>query len=226
MSFVNEVNGIGAHITLRPCRCKGRMTLLQQDPSAHAPCTKTIAEPCGKAFTFLLRFGSQYRLPGGTSSSRRQFHRRASPARNVQCQGTEPSRRVSPSERPPLRLEQKKDRSCPRSRAEVVWTCENIPGISDKASRSTRNPETNRAGFPCFPAARAKPCPTCTTQVECLPDSLRLGCTASVSLRLSKCFDAVCPDSVPWVQPSTFGLGPKHRPGLLRMRSRSAKQSQ
>jgi hypothetical protein len=37
-------------MTLRPCRCKGRMTLLQQEPSAHAPCTRMIAESLGKTF--------------------------------------------------------------------------------------------------------------------------------------------------------------------------------
>src|SRR5437016_12583731 len=105
MSFVNEVNGIGAQITLSPCRCIGRITLLQQDPSAHAPCTKTIDEFCGNALisqACFLRCGSQCRLPEGTLSSRRQFQRRASLARNVRSQGTAPSRWVSPSEK--LRL--------------------------------------------------------------------------------------------------------------------------
>src|SRR4029453_15466757 len=50
MSSVSDVRGIGAQITLRPCRCNGRMTLFQQEPSAHAPCTKMMAEPLGKAF--------------------------------------------------------------------------------------------------------------------------------------------------------------------------------
>src|SRR5207249_5807703 len=102
MSFVNEVNGIGAQITLSPCRCIARITLLQQDPSAHAPRTKTIDEFCGNALisqACFLRCGSQCRLPEGTLSSRRQFQRRASLARNVRSQGTAPSRWVSPSEK-------------------------------------------------------------------------------------------------------------------------------
>src|SRR5437660_10289803 len=109
MSFVNEVNGIGAQITLSPCRCRGRITLLQQDPSAHAPCTKTIDEFCGNALisqACFLRCGSQCRLPEGTLSSRGQFQRRASLARTVRCQGTAPSLWLSPSEQlriPPAR---------------------------------------------------------------------------------------------------------------------------
>ena len=32
---------MGAHVTLRPCCRKGRMISRQQEPSAHAPWTKT-----------------------------------------------------------------------------------------------------------------------------------------------------------------------------------------
>src|SRR5580704_13496665 len=42
MSSLSDVRGIGAQITSRPCRCKGRMTFCQHEPSAHAPCTKII----------------------------------------------------------------------------------------------------------------------------------------------------------------------------------------
>src|SRR5271155_3591773 len=182
MSSVKEVNGIGAQITLSPCRCRGSITFPQQDPSAHAPCTKTIEEFCGNTLILqvcFLRCGSQYRWPEGTLSSRRQFQRRASLARNVRCQGTEPWRWVSPSEKLPLPREQRKDRSCPRSRAEVVWTYENIPGISDRDLRSRRNPEINLAGFLCSQAVQAEPYPMCTTPEEPSPDLLRRGCTAS-----------------------------------------------
>src|SRR5437016_13385677 len=201
MSFVNEVNGIGAQITLSPCRCIGRITLLQQDPSAHAPCTKTIDEFCGNALisqACFLRCGSQCRLPEGTLSSRRQFQRRASLARNVRSQGTAPSRWVSPSEKLRLPRERRKDRSCPRSRAGVVWTYENIPGISGRALRSTRSPETNRVESLCSRAVRAEPCPMCMTQAEHFPDSLRRRCTASAFRPLSKWFGGGCPYFLPW----------------------------
>ena len=37
MSSLSDVRGIGAHVTLRPCRRNGRMMFCQQEPSAHAP---------------------------------------------------------------------------------------------------------------------------------------------------------------------------------------------
>src|SRR5271155_4774813 len=184
MSFVKEVNGIGAQITLSPCRCRGSITFPQQDPSAHAPCTKTIEEFCGNRV--ILQVGSQHRCPEGTLSSRRQFQRRASLARNVRCQGTEPWRWVSPFEKLPLPREQRKDRSCPRSRAEVVWIHENIPGISGRALRLTRSPETTRVESLCSRAVRAEPYPMYMTQAEYFPGLLRRRCTASAFRPLSK----------------------------------------
>src|SRR5262245_33531148 len=41
-SSLRVVKGIGAAITLNPLACKGRMTLLQLEPSAHAPWTITM----------------------------------------------------------------------------------------------------------------------------------------------------------------------------------------
>src|SRR5690349_25118983 len=41
MSSSNEVSGICAAVTLKPFFCRRGMTLLHDDPSAHAPCTST-----------------------------------------------------------------------------------------------------------------------------------------------------------------------------------------
>src|SRR5262245_21904087 len=41
-SSLRDVKGIGGAITLNPLACKGRMTLLQLEPSAHAPWTMTM----------------------------------------------------------------------------------------------------------------------------------------------------------------------------------------
>src|SRR5271170_4050507 len=158
MSFVNEVNGIGAQITLSPCRCRGRITLLQQDPSAHAPCTRTMEEFCGNAFILQARFlrrGLQYRLREGILSLRRRFQLRGSLAQSVQCQETESSLPAYPSEMLPLLRERRKDHSCPRSPAGVVWTYKNIPQISGRALRSTRSPRTNPVESLCSRAVRA-----------------------------------------------------------------------
>src|ERR1700743_3328624 len=43
-SLVKDESGIGAQMTRRPCSSRGRMTLRQHEPSAHAPCTKIIVE--------------------------------------------------------------------------------------------------------------------------------------------------------------------------------------
>ena len=42
MSSLRDVKGIGAATTLNPLACKGRMTPLQLEPSAHAPWTMTM----------------------------------------------------------------------------------------------------------------------------------------------------------------------------------------
>src|SRR5271165_841321 len=52
MSSLREVSGICAAVTLYPLACNSKMTLLQQEPSAHAPCTNMI-------FTSLLMMSSQ-----------------------------------------------------------------------------------------------------------------------------------------------------------------------
>src|SRR5271155_2139026 len=103
-------------------------------------------------------------------------------------------------------------------------TYENILGIVDRALRSRRNPEINRAGFLCSQAVRAEPYPMCTTQAEQSRDLRRRACIASAFRPLSEYFGGVCPYFLRWVQPSTFGSGPKLHQGLLRMRSHSAKQ--
>src|SRR5271170_5193488 len=51
-SLVKDVSGIGAQVTLRPRRSRGRIMLLQQVPSAHAACTKTIVEFSGNSLLF------------------------------------------------------------------------------------------------------------------------------------------------------------------------------
>src|ERR1700722_13947546 len=122
-----------------------------------------------------------------------------------------------------LPRERRKGRSCPRSQAKAVSTYENIPGILDKALRSTHSPGTNRAESLCFPAVRAKPYPGCMTQAEQPPDSPRRGYIAIASRLRSKYFAEVCRDSVLLVMPNTFGSGPKLRQGHLRRRSRFVK---
>src|SRR5580704_16818199 len=57
-SLVKEVSGIGAHTTLKPRRSRGRTMLLQQVPSAHAACTKTIVEFSGNSLLFAARPGT------------------------------------------------------------------------------------------------------------------------------------------------------------------------
>src|SRR5580704_15725180 len=48
-SLVKDVSGIGAQVTLRPRRSRGRTILLQQYPSAHAAWTRTIVEFWGNS---------------------------------------------------------------------------------------------------------------------------------------------------------------------------------
>src|SRR5580704_11117246 len=50
-SLLKDVSGIGAQITFRPRRSRGRTMLLQQDPSAHAAWTNMIVEFWGKSPT-------------------------------------------------------------------------------------------------------------------------------------------------------------------------------
>ena len=54
----------------------------------------------------------------------------------------------------------------PDRQAKAASMCENNPEILDKASRSTRSPETSRAEFRCFPDLVAEPNPMCTTQAR------------------------------------------------------------
>src|SRR5262245_22845817 len=62
-SSLRDVKGIGAAITLHPLACKGRMTLLQLEPSAHAPWTMTMVNAS------LLPF-IRPPAPGGTEMAR------------------------------------------------------------------------------------------------------------------------------------------------------------
>src|SRR5215813_5026355 len=165
--------------------------------------------------------GARCRSLRGSPLWPRRFPRHVFPARNVRYRGIEPSRQVYLSEMLLLRRERRKDRSCPKSPAKAVSTCGNIPETSDRASHSTRNPEIGRAESLCSPGVQGVRCPACTTPAERSPDSLRLRCTASAFLRLSKCFGGECPDSLRSVPPSTFGLDPMRRPGLLRKHSHS-----
>src|SRR5215510_10878197 len=98
---------------------------------------------------------------------------------------------------------------------------ENIPEISDRASHSMRNRETNPVESLCFPDVRAEPHPVCTTQAERSPDSIRRGCTASVFLRVSEYFCGVHLDFPPWATSNTGGSHPRHLPDLLRTHSHS-----
>jgi len=120
--------------------------------------------------------------------------------------------------------ERRKDRSCPRSQATAASIYGNIPEMSDKALRSTRNSGTDRAESLCSPRARAAPYPMCTTQAEHSLVRYAVGVLPARASR-SKYFGEGCPYSLPWVPPSTSGSGPKLHQGLLRMRSRSAKRS-
>src|SRR5262249_42634251 len=51
-SSLRDVKGIGAATTLNLLACKGRMTLLQLEPSAHAPCTMTMLIVSSLPFIF------------------------------------------------------------------------------------------------------------------------------------------------------------------------------
>src|SRR5580658_5727547 len=137
-----------------------------------------------------------------------RFRLRGSLARNVRCQGTESLRWVCLCEKLRLPRERRRDRSCPRWRAEAVSICENIPGISDRALRSTRNPKINRAESLCCPDVQAEPYPMCTIQAEQSPDFLRRACTANAFRPLSECSGGVCRYSLLWAMPNTFGSGP------------------
>src|SRR6266581_8215503 len=100
-SSVNEVSGIGAQMTLRPWSSNGRITSFQQEPSAHAPCVRTMVEFSAKPFISaprLLQLGVECHLLRGSSSWRKQFLQRASPARNVRYRGTQLWRPVCLSE--------------------------------------------------------------------------------------------------------------------------------
>src|SRR5277367_4701564 len=117
------------------------------------------------------------------------------------------------------------DRSCPRSPAKAVSICENTPEISDKASHSTRSPETNRAESLCFRLAPSVPYPISTTQAQPLPDSLRHACTATGLLRES----GRCPGApfcfLLWALTNISGSVPTHHPAPLHRHYRSAKRS-
>src|SRR5215469_17285060 len=104
----------------------------------------------------------------------------------------------------------------------VASIYENIPGISDRASHSTRNRETDPAESLCSPGVPAEPHPTCTTQAERNLVRLRRACTATAFLRASECFFAGLPDFLPMAQPSTSGSDPRHRQVLLHRHFRSA----
>src|SRR5262249_18169795 len=70
-SSLSDVKGIGAAITLNRLACKGRMTRLQLEPSAHPPWTTTIVLATFSAFirrapSLVGHRGAARCAPGGT----------------------------------------------------------------------------------------------------------------------------------------------------------------
>src|SRR5215510_12504249 len=94
-------------------------------------------------------------------------------------------------------------------------TYENIPEISDRALRSTRNRETDRVEFLCSPDAPTKPHPMCMTQAERFSDRLLRACTASVFLPASEYFVGELRDFRLSVKPSISGSDPRHHRARL-----------
>src|ERR1700722_12284188 len=102
-SSLSDVRGMGAAVTWSPWFRSGRMTLLQQDPSAQAACTST-------AVTFLReKLITQHPyLPGaerpssqGNLLSQRQSLPHVSRWQNVPCPETGPSHAADLSYMPP-----------------------------------------------------------------------------------------------------------------------------
>src|SRR5579872_91346 len=105
----------------RPWRKNEQTTTLPIDLS-----TILAAQQLNGRLSFHRSGGSNYSSQGSLSSQMRS-RQRASPARNARCQGTELSRRVSPSEKLPRPQAQRKDRSCPKLQAKAASICGNIP---------------------------------------------------------------------------------------------------
>src|SRR5271154_4629903 len=53
-SSASDESGSWAAMTRRPFACRRGITLLQLDPSAHAPCTNTIVAPDSPMISFLF----------------------------------------------------------------------------------------------------------------------------------------------------------------------------
>jgi hypothetical protein len=61
-SSFNDVSGSDGQITFSPLRRNGAITLLQLDPSAQAPCTRTIVALLVNSLVFGLMFGLMFKL--------------------------------------------------------------------------------------------------------------------------------------------------------------------
>src|SRR5258705_957321 len=227
MSLVSDVRGIGAEMTVRPCRCNGRMTLFQQEPSAHAPCIRMIAESFGKAFIsnpYLLWSGAECHSHQETLSSQRQCRRRVSPSQSARYPETRPVRSAGLSGRPPRLRGQKRGRSYPKSQAKVASSCGNLPESLSRASRWTRSPEINQAESLCSLAAPSVPCPTCRTPAQHCPKSPHRACTASAFPPVSEYCSGLRRGVLRWAQPNSSGSDPRHHQGLLHRHFRSVKR--
>jgi hypothetical protein len=119
----------------------------------------------------------------------------------------------------------KKGSLFPRWRARAASTGESIPEISDRASRSTRNRETNPTESLCSLGAPAEQCPRYTIRAEHSPDRSRHACTASAFLRGLECLCGAPRDFLSSAQPSISGLAPRRHQGLLPRHFHSGKRS-
>ncbi len=163
MSSVSDVRGIGAHVTLRPAFRNGRITLCQQEPSAHAPWTNTIVEFGAKELIMTPR------SPRGTLSCGRNFddmrlYRKMAGIQELDSR----SRHVAAGmPRPPR--EERMDRFFPKSRGMAAALSGSNLETRDRASRSRRNPEIDRAVCLCCLGVREEPRRVCMIQAERYP---------------------------------------------------------
>src|SRR5262245_7012569 len=87
ISSDRDVSGSGAQVTLKSSRCNWTTTRCQQEPSAHAPCTRTMVRSREWAVivgSCLLPSGSRYHGRRESLSSRSQFLRRESLSQGAQ----------------------------------------------------------------------------------------------------------------------------------------------
>ena len=216
-------------MTLTPRRCNGGMTLLQQEPSAHAPCTKTTDGVLRKHFILQIDFlhcESQYRLPEGTLSWRRLFPRRVSLTRSARYQETAPVRRLSLSKS-----------LCSRGNEERIVLAPNRKQRRFRLAKIflkfrielyvrcviQKQIELNLFVAWAFEQSRVQ---CVRLRREHSPGlATPCGVLPARSARSQNALAEYVPIFGRGCMPSIFGSDPKLHQGLLRMRCRSAKQS-